>query len=453
MNAIQNLPSIIEDLNDKNKKAAARQLLDIYWGSSTELSEYEIIGKCALVCGYHQLHLKCAEKTYSMVTATQSKRLARDNLYRSYNKNNYPEKALFYLNIDLENEPDNYDLLLNKAINISLAGDKNTSDSMLLELLDKFPHKSEELHKMLAAYYMRQGNITAGILNFGGNYGNNIKYRKYFTDILGMEFWEGQECSGRPIVINAGGGHGDAFLFSRFFSYIKELGATPIYYSSHKYFSDIANIFERHGIETLYHECFFPKDAMWTTFLEIPAYLGLSEDQLLQSPHITPLRKEKNQLPKTDRLRIGFKCKGNPDFAQDIYRSIELEQMLAALPENAELYYIDKIKVNHPRVIDMCDRIDSWNDTLDIIDQMDVIVSTCTSLVHAAANMGKRTIVFTPIAEYFIWTSTRDIESESTPWYGDNLTLLKQRESRCWKKPLNRMSEILDAEFGHLQRL
>lgn len=446
----ESIQIVVNTLYEKDNKRLCRELLDYFYNTASEIHEFDLIGKLALKIGYHEILLKSSEKLYSMLTDTRAKKAMRDNLYKAYNKNNYPEKALFYINLNLQDDPDSYDLLLNRAINISLSNRKTESDQMLLELKERFPEHTEELDKMLAAYYLRQGNITSGILNFMGN---KAKYSDYFTDKLGLEYWEGQDCNGRTIIVNAGGGHGDAFLFIRYFEYLRELGANPIYYCTNKYFFDISRIFERHGIETLHHECFFPEDSMWTNFLEIPAFLGLSEKDLWRSPYITPLRKEKNQLPKTDRLRIGFKCKGNPDFAQDIYRSIELEQMLAALPENAELYYIDKLKVNHPRVIDMCDRIDSWDDTLDIIDQMDVIVSTCTSLVHAAANMGKRTIVFTPIAEYFIWTSTRDIESESTPWYGDNLTLLKQRESRCWKKPLNRMSEILDAEFGHLQRL
>jgi ADP-heptose:LPS heptosyltransferase len=109
------------------------------------------------------------------------------------------------------------------------------------------------------------------------------------------------------------------------------------------------------------------------------------------------------------------------------------------------LYYFDKEKT-HPGCINLNDKLDSWEDTLDYIDQMDIIVSSCTSLVHAAGALGKRTIVITPIAEYYTWTSTRT--DESTPWYGDNFTVLKQKKPRDWSEPLARARELIDIEMA-----
>jgi ADP-heptose:LPS heptosyltransferase len=108
--------------------------------------------------------------------------------------------------------------------------------------------------------------------------------------------------------------------------------------------------------------------------------------------------------------------------------------MLEYLPENAEIYYIDKEETKHHKIIDLSSRIDSWEDTLDFIDQMDCIVSSCTSLVHAAGAMGKTTFVAVPIAEYYIWTTSR--RDTSSPWYGPNFHVMKQTELRDWNKPL-----------------
>jgi len=113
--------------------------------------------------------------------------------------------------------------------------------------------------------------------------------------------------------------------------------------------------------------------------------------------------------------------------------------MLDYLPEEVELYYIDKLKVDHPRVTDLADEINSWEDTLDIIDSMDCIVSSCTSLVHAAGAIGKTTIVAVPIAEYYIWTTSR--RDHSTPWYGDNFYVMKQTKMRDWHEPLEQVSD------------
>jgi ADP-heptose:LPS heptosyltransferase len=118
--------------------------------------------------------------------------------------------------------------------------------------------------------------------------------------------------------------------------------------------------------------------------------------------------------------------------------------MLASLPKEASVYYIDTDK-EYEGTISLKNRIESWEDTLDFIDQMDIIVSSCTSLVHASGAMGKETIVVTPIAEYYIWTSTRT--DGTTPWYGDNFKILKQTKIRSWKEPLKQVSEILKGKM------
>jgi hypothetical protein len=112
--------------------------------------------------------------------------------------------------------------------------------------------------------------------------------------------------------------------------------------------------------------------------------------------------------------------------------------MLSYLPKDADIYYIDKTK-GHPGTIELADRIESWEDTLDFIDQMDCIVSSCTSLVHAAGAIGKTTFVAVPIAEYYIWTTSR--KDTSSPWYGSNFQVMKQTELRDWNEPLSKISE------------
>jgi hypothetical protein len=175
--------------------------------------------------------------------------------------------------------------------------------------------------------------------------------------------------------------------------------------------------------------------------MTIPGYLNLTESDLWTEPYITALKNPKNQL-NSNKFRVGIKCNGNPYFGQDEYRKIPLDLMLQYIPEECEIYYIDKDhKKNHPRVIDLADRIQSWEDTLDFIDQMDCIISSCTSLVHAAGAMGKTTMVAVPICEYYIWTSTR--QDNSTPWYGDNFYVYKQQKLRDWNHPLIQIRQHL----------
>jgi hypothetical protein len=73
---------------------------------------------------------------------------------------------------------------------------------------------------------------------------------------------------------------------------------------------------------------------------------------------------------------------------------------------------------------------------------MDCIVSSCTSIVHAAGAMGKRTFVMVPIAEYYIWTTSK--RDGTSPWYGDNFYVSRQTKVRSWKEPLEEVSKLVE---------
>jgi hypothetical protein len=70
---------------------------------------------------------------------------------------------------------------------------------------------------------------------------------------------------------------------------------------------------------------------------------------------------------------------------------------------------------------------------------MDVIVSSCTSLIHAAGAIGKESFVIVPILNYYTWAKPEP----KTKWYGDNLTVLRQKEYDNWNAPLEELKTLL----------
>ena len=72
---------------------------------------------------------------------------------------------------------------------------------------------------------------------------------------------------------------------------------------------------------------------------------------------------------------------------------------------------------------------DLWEDTLALIDSCDLVVSCDTSISHAAAAMGKKTIVLMHAAAYFTWNHNQDLAK--TPWY-ENAWCVHQDEPCDW---------------------
>ena len=434
------------DLISKEKRKPVFEILDFYFSRARTIEEYDVLGELSLKAENRDLYLRCAENAYSMASTPYEIHVSRINLYKAYQILNQPEKSLFYIDINLKNNPDDFETLLQRAYALALMGNKKESEDLIIKLSTRPEVANNKEHQenikfSLSGKLLREGHTAQGILNFINTFKPS---NELFEKRLTMKKWEGIIQPGRTIYITGEGGIGDEIINIRFLKNLEELGMRPILYSAwNMYRPDIVDLFRRHGYEVISETYSINPDELWTYMMALPGYLNLKESDLWRGPYLTPLRNPKNLLT-SKKFKIGIKCNGNPYFSQDQYRSIPIEEFAAALPtdnDNVEVYFFDKEKT-HEKFINLKDRLDTWEDTLDYIDQMDIIVSSCTSLVHAAGAIGKRTIVMVPIAEYYTWTSTRT--NNTTPWYGQNFTVLRQSKLRSWKEPLSEMRGLLD---------
>lgn len=444
MSDISHIRQTVLDLIAKEKRKTVFEIIDFYYAKAKTLAEFDVLGELSLKAEYHERYLQCAEAAYSCAGTNEQIAAARTNLYQAYNRLNYPEKALFYIDLHYKRDPDNFEGLMNKAFNLALLGQRKESEAILEGLRARSAEDAENLRYSLSGKMLRSGETADGIINFI----DTFKPRsKLFEDSFNMTKWVGGPQPGRTIFVNGEGGVGDEIINIRFFKHLKDLGMNPVLYSCWSmYRPDIVDVFRRHGHEVISETYSIDKTALWTNMMPLPGYLGLEEKDLWYGPYLTPKRDPKNRL-ESKKFKIGIKANGNPYFSQDIYRRIPIDQIIDALSEfkDIEIYFFDK-EQTHPKCINMKDKLNSWDDTLDYIDQMDVILSSCTSLVHAAGAIGKTTIVMTPIAEYYVWTSTRT--NNSTPWYGDNFYVAKQEKLRSWAEPLQKAKEIIKGLIG-----
>jgi hypothetical protein len=171
--------------------------------------------------------------------------------------------------------------------------------------------------------------------------------------------------------------------------------------------------------------------------MHLAVYLDVNEDDLWYGTYLKSSNKA-DLLP--GKKKIGIKTMGNPKYDQDLHRTIPWNETIDCIPEDYEIYsfHIDE-DFHHPRVTNLKDKIKSWEDTLDYIDQMDVIVSSCSSLIHAAGSIGKKSYVLVPILNYYVWARP----DYHTKWYDESLTILRQQEYDNWNAPLNELKNLL----------
>ena len=436
---IEDLKPMVMNLLHQEKRELAFEILELYYPQAQTLADYDALGYLSLKAEHRPLYLKCAEAAYSVAENPQQRYIARTNLYKAYNALNQPEKALFYIDLNLTMTPDDFETQCQRAFNLALMGLRSESEALLLKLRDAHPEKAADMRAALSGKMLRDGNLSEGIKAFLNTY--KPKGGRFDTQ-LKMKQWQGMAQPGKTLYVDGEGGIGDEIINISFFDRIKRLGMKPILYSAwSKYREDVVHMFTRMGHEVITETYSIDRSQLWCPMMSLPAYLNLTESQLWQAPYFTALNQPQNKLPST-RFKIGIKCSGNPYFSQDEYRKIPMETMLQYLPDNVDVYYMDKTPCEpHARVTDLSSRITTWEDTLDFISQMDCIVSSCTSLVHAAGALGKTTFAVVPIAEYYIWSTSS--KTTRSPWYADNFQVFKQSVVRSWHEPLAHMQQEL----------
>jgi len=414
----------------------AKIVLDLLKPHAHRVEEIDQLGKLYAEIREFNDTLELGKKIYNLVHTPQSKFDARVNIIRAYLNLNKPIEALEYVKINKQERPDDHPNRMDEAMCYFLLDRKDEGEAILRKILTE-PRTDDidfRVNFNLGTYDLRNGNFKEGLRHvlLDGrklNIWHEFKFPK-------SQLWEGNPQPGKTIVLCAEGGIGDEIISVRFMKHFKDVGMDPIWYTDRK---DIAAIFERCGFKTVSNLKYIPRDWLWTYSMPSPTYLDLDEDDLWYGTYLKPIGNQP-LLPNNGKKKIGIKCMGNPKYDQDLHRTIPFEQLIASIPEDYEIYsfHVDE-DFSHPRVIPLKDKIKTWDDTLDLINQMDLIVSSCTSLIHAAGAIGKDAIVIIPILTYYTWAKP----TLTTKWYGDNLRILRQSEYDNWNKPLEQLKTLL----------
>ena len=81
----------------------------------------------------------------------------------------------------------------------------------------------------------------------------------------------------------------------------------------------------------------------------------------------------------------------------------------------------------------------SWEDTAACIQNLDLVITSCTSIAHLSAAMGKPTWVIVPILPYHVWA----YGDEHSPWYQKTTRVFRQKTFGKWDEPFAEVREQL----------
>lgn len=268
--------------------------------------------------------------------------------------------------------------------------------------------------------------------------------------------WNQQDdLTDKIVIINLEAGFGDNIIYARFATEIWKRGGICILCcdsSLHSLFMRIPGVSKcitLNELSTTYHDYWIPGFSCSWLF-------GHEVDNMPNDPYIFA-RPESVEVWKslfnTDKPKVGIRWSGNPKFEHQQFRIFPPKLLinLYKTMDNIKFYSLQKDNdlIELPENIsDLQHFMLSWEDTAACIENLDLVITSCTSIAHLASAMGKPTWVIVPILPYHIWAYGGD----HSPWYQSTTKVFRQEKFGSWDEPFNKISSELITYFDHIKK-
>jgi ADP-heptose:LPS heptosyltransferase len=155
------------------------------------------------------------------------------------------------------------------------------------------------------------------------------------------------------------------------------------------------------------------------------------------------------RLAAESRFKVGLVWTGSPEQGRNPYRSVTARAYgayLANLGDEAAFYSLQlggDAEVAAAReagfeIIDHTGDLKTYDDTAALVENLDLVVTICTSVAHLAGAMGKPTWIVLDTNPHWVWGPDR----ADSPWY-PTARLYRQERFGDWTAPLDAVARDL----------
>ena len=359
------------------------------------------------------------------------------------------QEAIACFDRALELKPDYADALANKGLALYELLELDEAIRCCNKAIEIDPeHVDGHWNKGFAQLML--GNFDEGWINYEYRWGRKDVENNPYPHIPRPNSLE--ELIGKKIIVWPEQGFGDIFQFARYIPKLIDLGVR-VTFEVHK---PLMSLFQSQYTCDLMVTGGFSKEADFQIPLaSLPLLFKTNIDSIPANiPYIQVnpaiVEEWKNKLPLSkDKLNIGIACSGNINF--DLKhggnkRPIPLSYF-SDLASQHNLFLIqkdirDSDQVTLEGMKNICllgDLINSFEDTAAIIENMDLIISIDTSLVHLAGALGKKMLVLLSWCPDWRYLT----EGTSSPWY-PSATLIRQPLPRDWVSVTGRVMSLVN---------
>ncbi|MBF0285993.1 MAG: tetratricopeptide repeat protein, partial [Magnetococcales bacterium] len=310
-----------------------------------------------------------------------------------------------------------------------------------------------DAHWDLALSLLLHGDLPHGFREYEWRW----KRRKPEPRGYVQPLWDGGPLRGKTLYLYAEQGFGDALMFLRFLPEAAQraqgrivLEVQPELLPLLDHLPDMSQIIGRDDE---------PKPAfdVQAPLLSLPMIFGTTLETLPRQPFLEPptaarekWRQRLAPLDSTRELKVGLVWAGNPNVKNDAMRSPRLEPFLPILPRVGVRFFSLQMgdgrrdlegRTLPPNFLDLAGQIGDFADTAGILANLDLLLTTDTSVAHLAGAMGLPGLVTLHHLPDWRWT----LEPDRSVW-NPTLKLFRQPEAERW----DRVMAAVDRELLQL---
>jgi len=275
------------------------------------------------------------------------------------------------------------------------------------------------------------------------------KKNEYEFKTIGNE-WEGENLDNKTILILSEQGIGDIIQFSRYIYFIKEKYSVNIIFKLDK---NLINLFNQDKFKIISKEDEIPEYDYFQYLMSLPRIIYKTDKKFVKNINFIRTNTKKKifwtqKLSYLKGAKIGLNWQGNPNNPIDYKRSIPLSYFekffeidnlnFISLQKGAGINQIKDFKYKNKLLNFSNKTFETFEDTIAIIENLDLVITTDTSIVHLASTMEKDTWLILGFSPGWRW----DIHSKMFKWY-KNLKIYNQKKINNWDPVINSINQNL----------
>jgi len=352
--------------------------------------------------------------------------------------------------------------LLSYAAALAYLGNLEMALSLMNEALAIQPEDAA-IHMQRAQINLILENYKQGWIDYGYR---ALAYTKQYR-VLPFSKWQGQDLSGKTIVVLAEQGLGDQIMFASCLPDLLSLGPHKVIVEA---ISRVAKTLARSFPECEFIASSQGKGMGWAkSLIDIDYFVPLADLPKYFRNDTVDFPRKSYLLPDNARVAywrqrleaagprpwIGVSWRGGLQATRQVVRSLQIEEFLG-IGRNLNATWVnlqygdvggDLLKADElgVKVFHWPEAISDLDEFAALVSLLDCVVTVCNTTVHYAGALGRRVIVLAPSVPEWRY----GLNFTHMPWYSD-VEVLRQAKHNDWSGPVHAASCELRSSFGKI---